>query len=148
MLSYSAVTISLESSLPAYETVEYRIAMTSKTSDDDQGSIDDGQAVSAVFKLLSHHRRRVAIRYLATQVGATSITDLADQIALVEGEHTADNYARICVSLVHNHLPIMSDAEVIDYDLSQETVELRSKATNVLSHLDLAADADIAGESL
>jgi len=122
--------------------------MTSKTSDDDRESINDGQAVSAVFKLLSNHRRRVAIRYLATQVGTTRITDLADQIALVEGEHTADNHARICVSLVHNHLPIMSDAEVIDYDLSQETVELRSKATDVLSHLDLAADADIAGGAL
>jgi hypothetical protein len=122
--------------------------MPSKTRDDNRGNIDKGRNVSAVFKLLSHHRRRVAIRYLATQVGATPITDLADQIALVEGEHTADNHARICVSLVHNHLPIMSDAEVIGYDLSQETVELRSKATNVLSHLDLAADADIAGESL
>jgi len=124
------------------------MAMTSKTSDDDRGSIDDGQAVSAVFKLLSHHRRRVAVRYLATQVGATPITDLADQIALVEGEHTADNHARICVSLVHNHLPIMSDAEIIDYDQNLETVELRSKGTDVLSHLDLAADADIAGEAL
>ena len=145
---YSAVTISVESNPPACETVEYRRAMPSKTSDDDLGRINDGQAVSAVFKVLSHHRRRVAIRYLATQVGTTSVADLADQLALVEGEHTADHYARICVSLVHNHLLIMSDAEVIEYDQSQQTVELRGKAMDVLSHLDLTADADIAGEAL
>lgn len=148
MSPYSAVTILGESNPPTYETVECKTAMPSKTSDDDSGSIDDGQAVSAVFKVLSHHRRRVAIRYLATQVGATPVADLADQIALVEGEHTADHYARICVSLVHNHLPIMSDAEVIEFNQSQESVELRSKVTTILSHLDLAADADIAGEAL
>ena len=142
------LSISIESNPPTYETVEYKIAMPSKTSDGDRGSVDGGRDVSAVFKLLSHHRRRVAIRYLATQVGATPITDLADQIALAEGEHTADRYARICVSLVHNHLPIMRDADVIKYDKSQETVELRSKDTTILSHLDLAADADITGEAL
>jgi len=119
--------------------------MPSKASDNDSGSIDDGQAVSAVFYLLSHHRRRVAIRYLATQVGPTPVADVADQIALVEGEHTAERYARICVSLVHNHLPVMSAADIVEYNRGQETVELRGEATDVLSHLDITADTDIAG---
>lgn len=120
--------------------------MPTRASDNDAGSIDDGHAVSAVFKLLSHHRRRVAIRYLATQTGPTSVADLADQIALVEGEHTEDRYARICVSLAHSHLPMLSEAGVVEYERSQETVELRETATTLLSHLDLAADADIVGD--
>ena len=125
---------------------EYKNTMPIKTDDSSSRNIDDAQAMSAVFKLLSHHRRRVAIRYLATQAGATSVSDVADQIALFEGEHTNDRYARICVSLVHNHLPMMSDGGIVEYERDQEIVELRDQATDILPYLDLAADADISGE--
>lgn len=120
--------------------------MPTKASDNDSGSIDHGQAVSAVFRLLSHHRRRIAIQYLATQAGTTPVADVADQIALIEGEHTKDRYARICVSLAHNHLPMMSEAEVVAYNRDEETVELRGKATDLLSHIELATTADTVGE--
>jgi hypothetical protein len=113
--------------------------MPTKTDDSSPGSIDAEHAVSAVFKILSHHRRRVAIQYLATQAGTTSVSDLADQIALLEGEHTRDRYERICTSLVHSHLPLLADAGVIEYDTNREVVELRDRATDILPYLDLAA---------
>jgi hypothetical protein len=122
--------------------------MPTKADDNTSGSIDDGQAVSVVFKLLSNHRRRVAIRYLDTQGGTTSVADLADYIALIEGEHTKERYTRICVNLVHQHLPMMSDTGLIEYDQDQGVVELRDQAEDVLPHLDLTADADLSSEAL
>ncbi|RJX47791.1 hypothetical protein DP106_14060 [Halonotius pteroides] len=91
--------------------------------------------MSGVFKLLSHYRRRVALTYLATQAGTTPVSDVADQIALLEDEHTRDNYERICMSLVHTHLPVLADAGTITYDYDQEVVELRDQGTDVLQYL-------------
>jgi hypothetical protein len=110
--------------------------MPTTKDDSSQGSIDAEQAVSAVFKLLSHHRRRVAVQYLATQVGPTAVSDVADQVALLEGEHTRDRYERICTSLVHTHLPMLADADAIEYDRNQEVVELRGQAADILQYLD------------
>jgi len=114
--------------------------MTIKTNDNTPGDIDAEQAVSGVFKLLSHHRRRIAVQYLATQVGTTSVSDVADQIALLEGEHTRDRYERICTSLVHTHLPKLADGGAIEYDPDQEVVELRDQAAGMLPYLEVAAD--------
>jgi len=113
--------------------------MPTKADDSSPGNIDDEQAVSAVFKLLSHHRRRIAVQYLATQAGTTSVSDVADQIALLEGEHTHDRYERICTSLVHTHLPMLADAGAIEYDRDRQVVELGDQATDMLPYLELAA---------
>lgn len=116
--------------------------MTIKTDDNTAGDIDAEWTVSALFKLLSHHRRRIAVQYLATQAGTTSLSDLADQIALLEGEHTQDRYERICTSLVHAHLPMLADGGAIEYDPDKEVVELRDQGAGMLPYIDLAANAD------
>lgn len=127
---------------------EYETLITTKADDSKPTSIDTDLAVTELFKILSHHRRRVAIQYLATQTGATPVSDVADQIALLEGEHTHDHYERICTSLVHSHLPMLTDAAIVEYDQDREAVKLCDQATDVLSHLDLAGDTDISdGES-
>lgn len=122
--------------------------MSIKNDDNRYESIDDEHSVSAVFKLLSHYRRRVAIQYLAAQVGTTSVVDLADQIALLENKHTDNHHARIFVSLIHNHLPKLDEAGVVEYDQDQAVVKLSDQATDARSYLDLVADADMSGEKL
>lgn len=112
--------------------------MPTNTDDSCPESINAEKTVSALFKLLSHHRRRIAVQYLATQVGTTSVRDVADQIALLEGEHTRDRYERICTSLVHAHLPMLADGGAIEYDPDQEVVELRDQAAGMLPYLELA----------
>jgi hypothetical protein len=112
--------------------------MPIKTDDNSPESIDAEQTVSAVFRLLSHHRRRIAVQYLATQAGTTPVSDVADQIALLEGEHTRKRYERICTSLVHAHLPMLADAGTIEYDADREVVKLRGQAADILQYLDLA----------
>lgn len=120
--------------------------MPTKADDSNPGGIDTELALSAVFRVLSHHRRRFAIQYLATQIGVTAVSDLADQIALLEGEHTQTHYERICTSLVHGHLPMLAEAGVVEYDRDQEVVTLGDQAPDVLSQLEVATNADISGE--
>ncbi len=112
--------------------------MPTETDDSSPESIDTEQTVSALFKMLSHPRRRIAVRYLTTQVGTTSVSDLADQIALLEGEYTQDRYERICTGLVHIHLPMLADGGAIEYDRDRQVVELCHPATDMLPYLDLA----------
>jgi hypothetical protein len=121
--------------------------MPIKADDTSPRRTDAEQTMSVVFRLLAHYRRRTAIRYLATGAGTTPVSDVADQIALLEGEHTHEHYARICVSLVHNHLPMLSDAGVVEYDREQEVVALRDQAAPVISYLDMAADVDLSDDA-
>lgn len=116
--------------------------MKTKADDNSPSGLDAEQTATAVFRLLSHHRRRVVIQYLSTQAGVTPVSDVADQIALLEGEHTHDQYERICTSLVHNHLPMLADAGVVEHDQDREVVELCDQATDVLTYLKLIVDAD------
>ncbi|MFO8113768.1 MAG: hypothetical protein R6U01_00175 [Halorubrum sp.] len=102
-------------------------------------SFDDEQALSAVFRLLSHHRRRVTVQYLATQNDPTSVTDVVDQIALLEDEQTDTYKFQIWMSLVHIHLPLLAEAAVIKFDPDRETVELDAQAKSMRSHLGLVA---------
>ena len=114
--------------------------MPTEAEDSKPESIDTELALSAVFKLLSNHRRRITVQYLSTQVGATPVSDVADQIALLEGEHTHDRYERICTSLIHTHLPMLADSGAIEYDQDEETVTLREQATDMLPHLEVVSD--------
>lgn len=114
--------------------------MPTTTDESSTRSIDAENAVSAVFRLLSHHRRRVTIEYLATQAGTTAVSDVADQIALLEGEHTRDRYERICTSLVHMHLPMLAEAGAIEYDPDREVVKLRDQGRDMVPYLERAAD--------
>lgn len=117
--------------------------MTTKIDDAEAAGRDAEQTVTGIFELLSDRRRRFALHYLLTQVGATEVSDLADQIALREGNHTQDRYERICTGLVHIHLPKLVDAEVIEYDPERESIELRERAAALTPYLDLAAELDL-----
>lgn len=113
--------------------------MKFNNNDNSPRSFDDEQALSAVFRLLSHHRRRVAVQYLATQNGPTSVSDVVDQIALLEGEHRDKYKFQIWMTLTHIHLPMLAKAAVIKSDPDRETVELDTGAKSMCSKLGLVA---------
>lgn len=106
------------------------------------GRTDGDLPTTTIFELLADHRRELALRYLTSAVGAVPLRELADQIALVEGEHTRRRCEQICTSLVHVHLPKLADADVARYDPSKETVELQATADQLRPFLDLAAPPD------
>lgn len=106
------------------------------------GSIDSDLSATTIFELLANERRLLALRYMAQSVGAVTVGELADQLALWEGEHTKEQYERICTSLVHIHLPRLTDAGVVHYDPERGTIEMRKAADQIKPYLDLAGPAD------
>ena len=92
------------------------------------GSFDD------CLRALGHGRRREVVTTLSDADAPLSVRALAG----------GDEQCRL--ALVHNHLPMMSDGGIVEYERDQEIVELRDQATDILPYLDLAADADISGE--
>lgn len=105
------------------------------------GSIDTEQANSAVFRLLSHHHRRITIQYLNTVDGPTTVNNVVDQISLLEGEDSFEPHERIYASLVHTHLPKLAAGDIIKYQPKQGLVELKNQDTNMLSYLELNTDS-------
>lgn len=105
------------------------------------GSVSD-LPVSQIFDLLAHGRRRRIIQYLQQGVGAVHISDVADQVALWEGEHTREHYERICTGLIHVHLPKLADANVVQYNPDTETVALLQSADQLRPYLSLAAASE------
>lgn len=94
---------------------------------------------TTLFAVFAEQRRQHAISYLSHKLGAVALGDLAEYIALAEGEPTRDRYERVLVSLVHAHIPQLIDAELVRYDAESETVELRPDPAVVRPYLDLAA---------
>jgi len=111
----------------------------SKTRDNTaSGRTDSELSPTTIFELLAKNRRQLILSYLTQAVGAVPISDLADQIALWEGEHTREQYERVCTSLVHVHLPKLADVGVIEYDRENEMLNLQESADQILPYLELA----------
>lgn len=95
--------------------------------DDDResSSISEGD----VFEVLCNRRRRQVLTYLQECDGRATAGELAESIAADEAGTTPDRVSsderkRVYVSLYQNHLPVMDDASVVDYDADRKTVRL------------------------
>lgn len=79
----------------------------------------------SVLRLLAPERRRAVMRTLMEEPNATHRVDdvvaaLQESCGLVDG---VDNPAYLRSSLHHTHLPKLDDAEVVEYDPSDGTVQ-------------------------
>ncbi|EMA31017.1 hypothetical protein C444_08860 [Haloarcula japonica DSM 6131] len=119
-----------------------QITMTKTQHTANEGSTDSDLSVTTIFELLTSERRRRALQYLTQAVGAVPISDLADQLTLWEGEHTREQYERVCTSLFHVHLPKMADAGVVQYDPACETVHPQEAIEQITPYLELAGLSD------
>lgn len=91
-----------------------------------------------VFHLLADDRRRHVLDYLSQQVATVSLGELAEQVAIREGDPTYDHYERILTSLYHSHLPRLVDAGMVRYDVEGETVTVLAAIEAVRPYLDVA----------
>lgn len=116
-----------------------------KTDTLDATEATEGGALSAeiIFPLLADGQRRYTMHYLARKVGAVAISDVAEQIALWEGDLSRDRFERIVTGLYHRHLPKLREAGVVDYDFDVETVERLPTADCLTPYLDLAIQDDL-----
>lgn len=112
--------------------------MKTDTSDTNPSTSRPGPAPGTIHSLLADDRRRYAMYYLTRRVGAVTIGDLAEQIALGEGDLSRDRYERIVTGLYHIHLPKLAAAGVVQYDLEEETVNRRPAADALAPYLTLS----------
>lgn len=87
----------------------------------------DAQSLDTVFELLSDSRRRYAVSFLAERGSNVSLTDLATEVASWEHqtestEVPAERVDEIAVTLHHNHLPKLADANLLAYDTETKRV--------------------------
>lgn len=99
-----------------------------------------------VFDVLYNERRRDVLDYLRDNGGEATVSDLAEYIAAMENDTTVQQLSsseRKCVyvGLYQNHLPMMDDVGVVDYDKNRGTVELRDCMPQLRPYLDEAADS-------
>lgn len=95
-----------------------------------------------LFMAFSHERRQHAVAYLAHKPAAIPLGDLAEYIAIKEGEPTYERYERVLTDLAHCHLPHLRDAGLVRYSADEEQVELAVERTVVAPYLELADHAD------
>lgn len=107
---------------------------------------DSDLSVSTIFDLLGNHRRRYMLYYLSRKVGAVSLEEVAEGIALREGEPTRNRFERICTGLHHTHLPMLVDASVVRYDRDAGTITLLEAASQLDTFLELAMAHDTASD--
>ncbi|SEP91495.1 DUF7344 domain-containing protein [Natrinema salaciae] len=117
--------------------------MKSDAFDSDGASTTNGEIESTtMFAALAHERRQYALHYLAQKPGAVPLGDIAEYIAVREGDPSRDRYERVLTGLYHLHLPHLLDANLVAYDTEQKTVTLLAGREFLSPYLELiAADA-------
>lgn len=114
-------------------------ALTGETTAEQDG--ENGLSTDDVFEVLYNRRRRDVIRYLREREGSATTSDLAEHIAAKENgipvqQLSSSQRKRVYVGLYQNHLPMMDDIGVIDYEKNRGTVRLRECATQLEPYLD------------
>ncbi|MXV61838.1 hypothetical protein GS429_07110 [Natronorubrum sp. JWXQ-INN-674] len=104
---------------------------------DDVGTSSREIEPTTMFEALSHERRQYALQYLAQKPAAVPLGDVAEYIAVREGEPTRDRYERILTGFYHLHLPHLLEAKLIAYDEGRKTVTLRVNRDVLHPYLDL-----------
>lgn len=78
--------------------------------------------------LLTHPYRRHLLYLLYLEVPPLHLADVADRLTAWETgdapEQHLERRLRIYMSLYHDHLPELTDAELVEYDQQQDTVDL------------------------
>lgn len=110
----------------------------SKTNTD--GFKVGGDQQDELFNVLSHPRRRFTLQYLRTVETSLPVSELTTELGAWEDRRTGRSQSRdeqdtIEVSLVHNHLPKMDHAGVVEYDATRQRVTLADGTDEVDAHL-------------
>jgi len=107
-----------------------------------RGDSENGDLLpyDVVFGLLANERRRNTLVYLTESENPTTLSNVAEHIASLETGKpvralSSSERKRVYVGLYQCHLPKMDDADVIDYNQSRGTIEIRSEADQLLRYL-------------
>ena len=109
----------------------------------DHSAVDDGEAHPADegFDLLANPRRRELLA-LVEEHHEISLPDVADEVAVSEADAPIvdvdpDEVLEVYLSLYHDHVPRLVEAELVRYDQELDLVALRTEgASHTASPLD------------
>jgi hypothetical protein len=108
--------------------------------------------LDTLFDVMSHRRRRTALRYLRDAGGPVAVAELAHHIADREGAASGrsapmDRYAAILTALEHQHLPKLAHADLVEWDRSADAVVATEEAVRADDLLTFAEETAAAGGS-
>lgn len=90
-----------------------------------QSTSSDHLTKAQVVGLLQHRHRRAVIAFLKReQTGRARFDDLVEYVLSTSPreDSSADRRQQIKIGLLHNHLPRLADAGLLEYDRRSETV--------------------------
>lgn len=94
-----------------------------------------------LFYVLENPRRRAVIRYLRWREGPVEMRDVAEHVAAQEADTTVtqlptDKRKSVYISLYQQHLEILADAGLIEYDKSRGTIVPQPRLEDVAVYLE------------
>ena len=93
------------------------------------------------FEILKNSRRRETLRFLKSNGGETTLSEVAEHIAAIENDTTvraitSAQRKRVYVGLYQCHLPKMDDTDVVDFDQNRGTIKLGPNAAQLDTYLE------------
>ena len=113
--------------------------METHTVTPNSGSDPAEPSPTTMFRAFAEPHRQYALQYLTQRPGAVPLGDLAEYIAVTDGDPTRDRYERALVGLFHQHVPHLTDAGLVRYDSDRELLSLRVDGDLLRPYLELAA---------
>ncbi|SFC69897.1 hypothetical protein SAMN05444422_11547 [Halobiforma haloterrestris] len=107
-----------------------------RTPDDTDPGTDEIPPTT-LFAMFANERRQQILAYLTRRPGDVLLGDLAEYIAINEGNATQEWYERICTDLYHSHLPQMRACGLVTYDLETEAISLSVERGVLAPYLEL-----------
>lgn len=94
-----------------------------------------------IFEVLYNGRRRKILTYLLDHDGVSTAGEVAEHIAAIENDTTVQGLSsyerkRVYVGLYQNHLPMMDDIGIVEYDKNRGTVQLCECSKQLEPYLD------------
>lgn len=104
------------------------------------------ETYDGIFGVLAANRRRNVVRYLREEGGPIAFDALTAEVVRAERDTDADalqqeKWEDAAVALGHVHLPMMDDADVVEYDEGTESIDVGDRIALACSQLD-AMDGD------
>lgn len=110
---------------------------------ENEGDRESTLPLNTVFRVLSHHRRRLILYHLTTCKYPVPLEELVDKIAFQESEaHVADIpaevYEQVALDLHHTQLPKLAEWDIIDYSKDLNLVAVADTLRPLDEYLHLA----------
>lgn len=107
----------------------------------------DSMSLDETLSLLASRQRRYLLYGLSLYTKPVPLARLTDTVTELEYGTPAENYAderlTIYTGLYHNHLPRLVDAGVVEYDQSDDTVDVGPNAPDIVPLLESTVEHDL-----